>query len=373
MNKALLSITPFRQMARLYGEFLSTTAALSKFMVALEASNSAIARSLAAQAGAAQVEAPHTSNGLGGAPVTAPAFPSPAAEWLARFAAPPEQLLLTDPACYVNWLGLQTEAGMFGNADQIRGKILPQIPLSDDGVYGGNAEYTSLLTAIDATPRRSRFTAVELGAGWGPWISAVGIVCKRLGFADIQLVGVEAHDAKCKMMTDHLARNGLLNVDGVHSKVIHGAAWREDTELRFPKIDVRDHGGAATTSIEGVDYRGHASEQVVVQAFSVPTICKGLGIIDYMHWDIQGAELLTACAAIDFLEQNVRYLFIGTHSRAIEGRLLELFYERRWEVLLQTPCAFVYDKSKPTLEAMTSTDGEIFLRNPHFAETVERR
>ncbi|MDM0011085.1 hypothetical protein QTH87_01420 [Variovorax sp. J22P168] len=363
----LRNMTPIRQIVRLYSAALSATQLISKLTETVEASSEKIVRSIkvqtvAIQAVAAQARAPAPTPA---SPAATPG-PSPAAEWLRRFAAPSEELLLTDPACYVNWLGLETEAGMFGNADQIRGKVLADLPLHDDGVYGGNAEYTSLLKAIDASSDRKRFVAVELGAGWGPWISAVGIVCKRLGVKDIQLVGVEAHDAKAEMMRQHLTRNGLMNVDGVHSKVMLGAAWKEDTELRFPKIDVRDHGGAATAHEGDVDYRGHEAEHVAVQAFSVPTICAGLGFVDYMHWDIQGAELETARASIDFLQKNVRYLFIGTHSRAIEGHLLELFYARKWEVLLQTPCVFDYDKSKPTLEAMTRTDGEIFLRNPHF-------
>jgi hypothetical protein len=369
MTKILQGITPFRQFVRFYGEFLSAAVTLSKLRETVETSSENVARSINMQTLAIQALAADLCNApaVKAAPAAASAASSPAAGWLKRFAAPPEDLLLTDPKCYMNWLGLETEAAMFGNADQIRGRVFPEVPLRDDGVYGGNAEYTSLLTAIDSTPGRARFVAVELGAGWGPWISAVGIVCKRLGFKDIQLVGVEAHDAKAEMMREHLTRNGLMDVDGVHSNVMLGAAWKEDTELRFPMIDVRDHGGAATASGGDVDYRGHEAEHVTVQAFSVPTICKGLGTVDYMHWDIQGAELETARASIDFLEKNVRYLFIGTHSRAIEGHLLELFYERQWEVLLQNPCAFTYDKTKPTLEAMTQTDGEIFLRNPHFA------
>lgn len=366
MTKTLHRITPIRQLVRFYGEFLSVAQTLSRLRETLEAASEKVARSINTQTIAIQAQSMQRAAPATVAP-TAPTAVPPQASWLQRFAAPAEELVLTDPKCYMNWLGLQTEAGMFGNADQIRGRVFPELPLSDDGVYGGNAEYTSLLTAIDATPTRDRFVAVELGAGWGPWISAVGIVCKRLGFKDVQLVGVEAHDAKAEMMRDHLTRNGLMNVDGVHSKVILGAAWKEDTVLRFPKIDVRDHGGAATSGGGDVDYRGHEAEHVAVQAFSVPTICNSLGFVDYMHWDIQGAELETAQAAIDFLQKNVRYLFIGTHSRAIEGHLLELFYERKWEVLLQTPCVFEYDKTKPTLEAMTRTDGEIFLRNPHFA------
>jgi len=355
---SLYKRTPFRQIARAYGEFLSASAALKD-----------LSRNSQAQALAIQKIAIDIQTGGTRAPQEQATSPDAShSEWLQRFAARPEEMLLTDPECYMNWLGLQTDASMFSSAQQLKGRVFPNLPVPHDGVYGHDAEYTSLLTAIEGAPNREHFTAVELGAGWGPWISAVGVVCKRLGFKSINLVGVEAHDAKFEMLREHMNRNGLLNVDGVNTKLMLGAAWKEDTQLHFPKISVRDHGAAATDSPGETDYRGNAAEHVAVNAYSVPTICEGLQRVDYMHWDIQGAELATARASIDFLERNVRYLFIGTHSRAIEGHLLELFYGRKWDVLQQTPCAFNYNREAPSLEAMTWQDGEIFLRNPHLPD-----
>lgn len=354
---SLYKQTPFRQLARAYGEFLSAADALKNL------SRNSQAQALAIQKIALDIQAGSTR--------AAPQMEAPASshsDWLRQFAASPEDLLLTDPECYMNWLGLQTDASMFSRAQELKGRVFPQLPVPHDGVYGHDAEYTSLLTAIEGASNRERFTAVELGAGWGPWISAVGVVCKRLGFKEINLVGVEAHDAKFEMMREHMDRNGLLGVDGVNTKLMLGAAWKENTELHFPKIGVEDHGGAATDAPGETDYRGNAAEHVAVKAYSVPTICEGLDRVDYMHWDIQGAELATARASIDFLEKNVRYLFIGTHSRVIEGHLLELFYGRKWEVLQQSPCVFSYSLQAPSIEAMTQQDGEIFLRNPHFRD-----
>jgi FkbM family methyltransferase len=273
----------------------------------------------------------------------------------------------TEAGCYTNWLGLKTDASMFALENEINGRVFADVPVHGDGVYGGYAEYASLLTAIDQTDQRDRFTAVELGAGWGPWIAAVGKVCQNLGFSDVRLVGVEADEEKYNLMAEHMERNGLS------ARLIHGAAWSEDTTLKFPKIHRQDHGAAASVTGEYADpdYRGFVQDYVDVEAFSLRTICEGLDHVDYMHWDIQGAELAVAQSDPDFLNSKVRYLFIGTHSRPIEGRLTEFLYENGWDILLQNPCVYSYDRTKPSIEGMTTTDGEIFARNPHFSRPIE--
>lgn len=283
-------------------------------------------------------------------------------EIFARHKAPPESLTAVSGR-YTNWLGLKTDLVHFPSRQELSGKVVPDVPLGDDGVYGGWAEYASLLTAIEAAPSKERFAAVELGAGWGPWISAIGVVCKRQGFKRISLRGVEAHEGKCALMREHLTNNDLDKLD---CSVIHGAAWKEDTTVRFSAMAQADHGGAATAEKTSQDYRGHVGEFVEVPAYSLPTICKGLDVIDYMHWDVQGAELPLAESSEEFLNKRVRYLFIGTHSRPIEGRLLEIFFKRKWELLYQHPCHFVYDLRVPTLEGMGRTDGEMYFKNPNL-------
>lgn len=266
------------------------------------------------------------------------------------------------PNCFTNWIGLKTDASMFPNAKDISGKVFPDIPTGGDGIYGGYYEYASFLTAIDRTPSRKIFNAVELGAGWGPWIAGVGIVCHKLGFDEINLIGVEADEEKCNLMAEHMARNEL------HAQIVKGAAWSSDTTLKFPKIHRQDHDGAAAMGLldGSVDYRGLPQQYIDVPAYSISTICQDLGVIDYMHWDIQGAEYDVLSSAAEFINDRVRFLFIGTHSRPIEGKLIEHFYKNKWDVLIQNPCNFVYDKTKPTIEGMTTSDGEIFALNPRF-------
>lgn len=267
--------------------------------------------------------------------------------------------------CWRNYLGLATEASMFVHADSLRGQIVAESPYPDDRAYGTDSEHAAVLSAVDNALKagRSRFSMMELGAGWGPWISQAGIVCQREAFEVIKLVGVEADRGKCEEMQEHFRRNGLSDDERIQTRFMFGAAWSEDTMLKFPKISMADHGGAASET--EVEYRGNEVEMLDVPAWGLESICSELDeVIDVGHWDIQGAELRIAQESRHFLENRVRSLQIGTHSRFIEGQLLEMFRQMEWEVVFQIPCSMSWDLARPTLEGMTTRDGEIQVRNP---------
>ncbi|MQB37581.1 hypothetical protein DXT97_12345 [Agrobacterium tumefaciens] len=283
----------------------------------------------------------------------------------------PESLAPPAEGFYRNWLGLVTDLKFFSRHQDWSGKVIDKTPgdRKGDGIYGGDAEYASVLLAVENRKLPSRFVGVELGAGWGPWVSAAGVASLRNGIADINLVAVEADELRCEAIQEHLNRNGLTLDRGVKSKILHGAAWYEDTTVRFGNADsFGDHGGAATAGETGTDYRGHEIKTHDVKAYSLPTICSGFQYVDYMHWDIQGAELPVAEKSIEFLNWTTRYLFIGTHSIAIHGKLIELFFNNGWDLIDSKPPEFTFDRSKPTLEGMVTKDGDIFLVNTRLVE-----
>jgi FkbM family methyltransferase len=290
---------------------------------------------------------------------------------LKRYAAPASELTV-EPGCFTNWIGLKTDASLFSRGDELRDRVFADLPIANDGVYGDYAEYASWLTAISAKKAHDTFVAVELGAGWGPWISGIGVTCLRQSFEKISLIGVEADRGKYEAMQRHLERNGLLASPRVSCRTHHAAAWSENTTLNFPVIGLLDHGGAVQEQGAGPDYRGAQLQYTEVPALNVATICAPHEHIDFMHWDLQGAEVEVAPAAMPFLNDHVDHIFIGTHSRPIEGTLLNLFFENRWEVLHERPCHFVYDLDKPSIVGMVHTDGELFVRNPRLAAFPSR-
>jgi hypothetical protein len=271
----------------------------------------------------------------------------------------PASEIIEGPDYCTNWLGIKTDVSLFGiPADRYN------VPITaDTQCY----EYASLLMAIDQIQDRKQFTTVEVGAAWGPWIAAAGVICRRREFQQINLVGIEADAGKCRLMENHLGRNGLLDASNVKSRLLHGAVSANDGTVYFPVIDpLVDYGAAASLSPVETDYRGMSLEHIAVPAYSLPTICEGFDIVDYMHWDIQGAEAALATASAEFLNQSVRYLFIGTHNLQIEGDLMKFFYEQQWGVLHYVPWRFRYDRSLASLEAMGWWDGEMFACNPRL-------
>lgn len=270
---------------------------------------------------------------------------------------------------FTNFLGISTKADMFPPLKEISGQVFPDLPLKGDGVFAGYGEYHSLLTAIESRVGKDSLTVVELGAGWGPWVSASGVIAQRMGFDRINLVAVEADAKKYQFLQDHLAHNGLADDPSVSIKTLNGAAWYEDGVLHFPKaIEAVDYGGRVSAAGHDVDYRGMEYVSDEIEAISIEKILADFDAIDYLHIDIQGAEYEVLSRHKELMNQKVRNVFVGTHSRMIDANLLQLFHDWGWDIPRSMACFVSHNRSIPTLEGMTMTDGEIFARNPRLQD-----
>ncbi len=85
-----------------------------------------------------------------------------------------------------------------------------------------------------------------------------------------------------------------------------------------------------------------------------------------MHIDVQGAETAICEVGLAVMAERVRWVVIGTHSRAIEGRLVSLFGEAGWILENEKPCRFTWTPGAPDLVAMTTLDGTQVWRNPRL-------
>jgi hypothetical protein len=235
-------------------------------------------------------------------------------------------------------------------------------PVPDDGFHAEALEYIALADAVRRA--KSGFCAVEIGAGWGPWVTLAGVLARNRRITDISLIGIEALPARFKLMKEHLAANGLrpcstqdeTSWKGVHCLLRQGAATPVRTRLWFPDVDVSDMGPAASDKDVSHDYRGNPVTNIPVEGYPLSELI-GSNIVDYLHIDVQGSELGLIEANLELLERQVRAMMIATHSRAIEGRLVDLLYENGWYLYREKPCRVAWSSNPTTIVAMTEVDG----------------
>jgi len=278
----------------------------------------------------------------------------------------------TDASHYTDGFGVKTlyECVPFVNPGTLdTGRL--KFPVPDDGFHAEAIEYVALTDALQRSLGGASFCAVEIGAGWAPWITAAGVIARQKNTRKISLVGVEASSRRFPLMCRHLETNGLrppgtsgedAQHENVFTRLFNGAVWTHDGVIWFPESDVADMGSAATTSNDGTDYRGAKSDNKSIPCRKLETLLQGLGIVDFMHIDIQGAELELLQDQINWVSCNVRALMIATHSRPIEGKLMELLFSYGWRLHREKPCRVDWHKNC-SLVGRTIVDGSQYWIN----------
>jgi hypothetical protein len=235
------------------------------------------------------------------------------------------------------------------------------LPLPDDGFHAEAPEYIAVADSVKRAGASYRIA--ELGAAWGPWVGLGGVLARNRGVKEIDLIGVEALPARFELLRRHLAVNGLRPADGdettlgaVTCRLLGGAATPTRTEVWFPDVPVTDLGPAISESESGRDYRGKRVHNLRVEGYPLSEILRDAHV-DLLHVDVQGAELELVRANVELLANQVSGLMIATHSRVIEGALIELLYENGWQLELEKPCRVAWRAQPPSQEAMTEVDG----------------
>jgi FkbM family methyltransferase len=241
--------------------------------------------------------------------------------------------------------------------------------LPEDGYLAEGIEYAALALALEWA-RGGSFVVGEIGAGWGPWVSAAALVCRRRGFEHVHMVALEADPIRYGQLRRHLAVNGLVSEDapaeGATWRLLQAAAGVEDGTLYWPEGSSYDAGMQAASTPREVDYRGQQVRHRPVRAVSLATAFEGIGTVDFLHVDIQGGEAELIPGSLPFLNSRVRCMFVGTHSRKIEGDLIELLRCEGWALEREKPCRFNPRSAAPTLVGLTHLDGGQFWRNPRL-------
>ena len=185
------------------------------------------------------------------------------------------------------------------------------------------------------------FVMVALGAGWGRWLVAAAMALRQLSAIPCRLVGVEAEPTHFSWMLEHFRDNGI---DPEQHDLIEAAAsgqsgqawfyfgkpasWYGQSIIRDEKLNYFN--GAAET-----EYNGERAR--LVRTVDLGGITSCYQRIDYLHMDIQGAELDFLSNDPKILNNKVKRVLIGTHSAEIESGLRTLFSHLDWQCQYDIP------------------------------------
>jgi hypothetical protein len=221
------------------------------------------------------------------------------------------------------------------------------------------AEFGAALRAVELA--NDTFTMIELGCGWGCWMNITGRVAKSRGL-EVRLLGVEGDEGHLEFAKQSLQANGF---SAKEYEVMRGIAAAEDGFALFP----RQERAGVSWALEPVF--GVSEDQAAIMVSSgnydrLPQIAleriAGPGDrVDLLHVDIQGGEDALIPACLSFLTQRVAYLLIGTHSRQIEGRMLDCLLGAGWVLEMERPAVLTVGEHVSVV-----VDGVQGWRNPHL-------
>lgn len=173
-------------------------------------------------------------------------------------------------------------------------------------------EWIDVLTS--AIQAENKFTMIELGAGWGRWISRAFMALKQAHpEMKCELIGVEAEPTHFKWMVEHCEYNKMSGIN-----LINAAVDAEGGEVGF--------------------YTGKPSEwygqciggETKVRAISLKSILADLDSVDLIDLDVQNFEFKILSSVEDELSK-VKKLHIGTHSTEVENDLRKMFTRLGWK------------------------------------------
>lgn len=274
------------------------------------------------------------------------------------------------------------------------GSVLASPPYPSDTIRASFIEYLPVVQSIRDSSL-SRYQMVELGASYAPFALLSAKLAQRKGIQNIEVCAVEAAkngpaaitcnfhangysaeniiiisdlepgEAKPKHLAPYIAPN-------VRAFVINSAFSSKRETLWFPDVDCTvDNGATVSNENLTVDCRGASYQHVPVRAHSLSDILTVFDkdtIIDLAHIDIQGAELDVIPDSIALFNERVKKILLGTHSRLIEGKMLELFHRNGWTLIAEEPCGFHYNRELDDFVGMTRKDGSQYWANTRLSQ-----
>ncbi|HEY4254598.1 MAG TPA: hypothetical protein VGM87_25570 [Roseomonas sp.] len=260
------------------------------------------------------------------------------------------------PGYLVNFLGAAIDPKFLPEVLRDRAGSVEGPPIPSNW-HSDIAEWGAVLRAVDLA--RGSFTVIELGCGWGCWLVNSGVAARRAGL-DVALIGVEGDEGHLGFAREAGAGNGFAPEQlALHRGVAAAAAGI----ALFPRQDQAGHHwglepvfGATEAQREQAT---RAGTHDALPMIPLADLAAPYPRIDLLHVDIQGGEAALIAGSLATLAAKVAYLVIGTHSRPIEGRIMDTLMDAGWVLEVERPALLTLDLS-PTVRV----DGVQGWRNP---------
>jgi FkbM family methyltransferase len=264
-----------------------------------------------------------------------------------------------------DFVGSITDVRFLGRIAGVGGGV-EDLPLP--GSFHAEAiEWVGVLRAVDEA--RDSFSVSEIGAGWGPWIVSAAVAARNKGIGRFHMSAVEADAGHVEMMRKHVGDNGFAQSDAF---LLHAAIGSERGSAFFPNLEQGEDWGAAAVfgnldAPPEVDYRGQRVQYTKVPVVTFEDALASSEYFDLVHVDVQGLERELVPSNLGLLTRKVRWLVIGTHSRSIEGDLIEVLGSGGWELRYEKPCRIQPTRGSLS-PANTLTDGTQVWKNEHMLD-----
>ncbi|SDO24393.1 FkbM family methyltransferase [Ensifer sp. YR511] len=240
-----------------------------------------------------------------------------------------------------------------------------ELPFPDNRLYGEMIEILATCFAVEAGSKE--MVVYELGAGFAPWLVCTANFAMKRGVSSLRLVAVEADPERLPLINTHFADNCLPRSDqnqpSIKTEIVHAGVSDVPGSLHFSAQGIHDWGGGVTEAPTSTDYRGIQSRSVLIPALPIATLLANEVMVDLIHMDIQGYEYKSVAASLDAINSKVKSMIIGTHSRVIEGQLIDLLRRSGWLLVFEKPCKFHTASQLPDVTGATYFDGTQFWVN----------
>jgi FkbM family methyltransferase len=269
------------------------------------------------------------------------------------------------PGFVTDFLGVRhRHSALWPEARGIGAEVLG-LPVPAD-FHAEAVEWIGMLKSVEAA--KDSYTAIELGAGYGTWAIASGVAARKRGINRIKLYAVEGDPQHCRDMRQHFIDNGF---DPDRHVLLQAAVGARPGKAQWPKVadSSKTDGWGFRPLLGGEhDYMGRTFDNMIqVEVLALADLLNREPLWDLVHFDVQGHETDLVRSCPDVLNGRVRWMVIGTHSRKIEGEILDLLRTTSWRLENEKPPRFNYIPGAPSLEAMTTMDGTQVWRNSRLS------